>query len=1354
MLEKMSPAAAPYKVQTKTNNYNDNKDGEGELEHLFKSLQLLDTIIQFVTRATSKPLIPITTIRKTIPNDTISWDHLKTLIEYGIIIITTINTTADVEGRGPTILADDSSPSTINDVDNARTTHHTSLMLQELQLFWTNHASTTTSNVQIGFPMPDERKLSGSTKAAAKRRLSYLKRKLKEKKQKQKHKNKSRVAASAAKEEDEEVDDYHNCIRKELFKDDTNDASSSSSSQTKKKDWNLRPLPSSLAADDSNDHHEEPVLEMERNARKALSDLLGVSWSKPDDKKISSSTLSNIPTYILHKQVSYAGSNEAQNADYANSTTLHNEWKQKQLLDLRCFDILPKKLYKHQAIAIESALRDIPTLVCTGTGSGKSLCYLIPVLHAALMGQVSILLFPTKALAQDQATKLKSILEKYNLSKDLGIHCATLDGDTSHSQRAVICQSCQIIMTNPDTLHACILPNWNTTIYKKLFEQLHYVVIDEAHMYRGVFGAHVAMILARLYRIAIIATSSITQQHQRSKSKNTSIPIVFLGCSATLPHPEHHFRLLCCLSIQQQVNIVTQDSSPRSSKHFFVWNPPLLDSNGKSTRSVSIARPSSSSSSASSKAKQHLRRVSSFADSAVADEYIDNGPKLLSTDNNNDNYGVISEENKFQNMISSASKSKVASKLWHRRHSADETALLLALAVTKGVRCIAFCKTRGLVEWVFERTVSALRQSPQTSRLIPKVESYRGGYTKSERRQIEQRLFQNELLGVVGTSALELGVDIGGVDLTLHCGFPTDHASLIQQAGRAGRGAAACHRPSLAICVCFNSPLDQHLWRNPKSLLQRGLSTPLSMPIYAGLVQGHLACAGHEFPLAGSLNPAQIQASTARSDTFLEGLLSDEDLFGSKSIYQEAMEVLLACGSLSEETIPIVGTNNTSMVTIHKTHPSIKNPWTNVSIRSIEPISYEIVDTSHPLQAGRMDCIQNPAAVMDTISYSRIFYHAFPGAIITHRTRRYKIVSMTRPPPFEGKGFRGSLALCAFAKPCNDRYFTRPLSTLKLTVVKQMERVDLITPKRGSPENAAKHPNKNEDSVAPLAPDVSKIYDDMDLPLGSFAGCGVVNVKRNVHGYKKLSMVTREEFARSELSLPDMEYDSFGFWLDCNAERLCTVMTSESLGHGIHALSHAILACAPLFVPCLSNDVQCDHSVYHPTRVTIFDARAGGSGVCAQLWKSVFIPNGLVVAAIDLLQACPSCSVDLGYGGGCPACIHAGECIKFNDYLCKWSGLIIANHLLRRIKRTDQYKKNAMELQGRENEEKREDKPLEKVARTIDAGDVSSPRRKAREKAMKNAKDISSSRERLVVVGRVSWPMDRSVSASKQEGYE
>ena len=535
-------------------------------------------------------------------------------------------------------------------------------------------------------------------------------------------------------------------------------------------------------------------------------------------------------------------------------------------------------------------------------------------------------------------------------------------------------------------------------------------------MYEGVFGAHVAMILARLYRIhcaVVVCTknstgtkTTCTDIDQASKDENqdenndegngsadqepyelpynytafnspSSSSLVFLACSATLAHPEHHFRLLCCIPSTQPVTVLTDDFSPRAAKHFFVWNPALLDANGKSLGYVSWPKKKKKKKNKNKDNSKKKKGGTVISEGTIMETPIVEPPTKSSTIGKNQFDGPV-ELSSISSEIEEKNNTSKNNRNIRRRHSADETALLLAAAMSQGVRCIAFCKTRCLVEWVYDKCIKVLKQSPDTAKLISKVDSYRGGYSKMKRREIESKLFHNKLLGVVGTSALELGVDIGGVGLTLHCGFPSSHASLMQQAGRAGRGAAASHRPSLAICVCFNSPVDQHLWRHPASLLSRGLSAPLSMPIYPGLVQGHLICAGNEFPLTGRFNVSAIQSVEVKS---VGGLLSDEELFGSKEVYLEALENLTSKDSLYKENkIAVFGGES---ISVFKTHPSIKNPWTTVSIRSIETVSYDIVDMSHPMQGNRMGGCHHEAAIM-VRTYTLICFCGF--SFIRRRT--------------------------------------------------------------------------------------------------------------------------------------------------------------------------------------------------------------------------------------------------------------------------------------------------------------------------------------------------------------------------------
>jgi DEAD/DEAH box helicase domain-containing protein len=284
-------------------------------------------------------------------------------------------------------------------------------------------------------------------------------------------------------------------------------------------------------------------------------------------------------------------------------------------------------------------------------------------------------------------------------------------------------------------------------------------------------------------------------------------------------------------------------------------------------------------------------------------------------------------------------------------------------------------------------------------------------------------------------------------------------------------------------------------------------------------------------------------------------LLSDIKLFGSREVYDEAFDTLLTTGSSVRKQVATTSlTNQTG--TIFRTHGSIGKPWSRVSLRSIEPLSYDVVDVSHPKEGGRMGGIQDNSAIMDTSPYSRAFSHIFPGAIIMHRGLQYKIEAMTRPPAFANELGTRNMNLAAYAKPCTHRYFTRLLSSLKITVVKQMERVEMdgdgFTTKITAREDA---------SSSMLPPDASTIYDEsaVDPYARSFAACGVVTVRRDVRGYRKLSLVNGEELSRSELFLPDMENDSFAVWLDCEAEILAPLLGNE-YGHGIHALSHAILA--------------------------------------------------------------------------------------------------------------------------------------------------------------------------------------------------
>lgn len=382
-----------------------------------------------------------------------------------------------------------------------------------------------------------------------------------------------------------------------------------------------------------------------------------------------------------------------------------------------------------------------------------------------------------------------------------------------------------------------------------------------------------------------------------------------------------------------------------------------------------------------------------------------------------------------------------------------------------------------------------------------------------------------------------------------------------------------------------------------------------------------------------------------------------------------------------------------------------------------------------------MDAVHDQRAVLDNIPYSRIFYHAFPGAIITHRNQRYKVQSMTSPPAFDDSccGYKGG-TFAAYAKPTSARYTTRPLSSMKITIVKQMDRVD----------------DDNQTSCKTTVKrvvDVNDIYADADKvksTQGSLAGNGVLTVCRSVVGYKKLSPITRVEMSRTEFSLPSMQFDTFGFWLDTEASVLRAVI--KDYDEGVHALSHAILAVAPLFVPCCGSDLNCDHGHYDCTRVVIFDVRAGGSGICAQLFNHIFVPNGLLDAAIDLMESCSQCRGGFGYEGGCPACLHFGYCISFNLHLNRVAAIQVGKRLLQRVQQTAMYSKNAERLTLENQSVPSYNDTCETKDRPSVNTIVASPRRNARARALRNAKEVAPTKERNVVMGRATWPTERENS--------
>ena len=406
--------------------------------------------------------------------------------------------------------------------------------------------------------------------------------------------------------------------------------------------------------------------------------------------------------------------------------------------DPRLIEVLRQRgidrLYTHQAEAHTAALERKNVVVVTPTASGKTLCYNLPVLHEILHEPESraLYIFPTKALAQDQLAELHGLIT--GMGED--IKTFTYDGDTPGDARRKIRAAGHVVVTNPDMLHTSILPHHTKWI--KLFENLRYVVIDELHQYRGVFGSHVANLIRRLRRVTAF---------YRSDPR-------FILCSATIANPKELAENL----IEKPVELIDSSGAPRGRKIVAIYNPPVVN------RELGIRQS----------ALEGVRSVAS---------------KLLKA----------------------------------------------------GVPTIAFAPSRVRVELLLRYLREAV---PGRIGEPPKVHGYRGGYLPKERRAVEQGLRSGDILGVVSTNALELGIDIGTLEAAVLTGYPGSLASAWQQMGRAGRGESV----ALAVIVATSSPLNQYLATNPDYLFETSPEAGRIDPENLLIRISHIKCAAFELP--------------------------------------------------------------------------------------------------------------------------------------------------------------------------------------------------------------------------------------------------------------------------------------------------------------------------------------------------------------------------------------------------------------------------------------------------------------------------------------------------------------------------
>jgi DEAD/DEAH box helicase domain-containing protein len=551
-----------------------------------------------------------------------------------------------------------------------------------------------------------------------------------------------------------------------------------------------------------------------------------------------------------------------------------------ETLDHRLQDALVSRgisqFYTHQAQFITHALARRDVVVITPTASGKTLCYNAPVLNSILQDPASraLYLFPTKALAQDQLAELQAMCETLAARSGEQVGVFTYDGDTPQDARRTIRARAHIVLSNPDMLHSGILPHHPR--WAKLFENLRYVVIDELHAYRGVFGSHLGNVLRRLRRIC---------RHYGSNP-------IFLCSSATIANPRELAERLA----ERSFEVVDDNGAPRGERFFVFVNPPVV----------------------------------------------------------NHQLGI-------------------------RRSYLTEARRVASEFLKRGLQLIVFAQSRLATEILTTYLKDDFEEVPGGRE---RIRGYRGGYLPNRRREIEKGLRDGAVRAVVSTNALELGIDIGALDVSVMAGYPGTIAATWQRAGRAGRRTSR----SAAVMVASSAPLDQFIVRNPSYFFDASPERALIDPDNLHILVDHVKCAAFELPFSRS------------------------EEFGKHSL-QEILGILAEQGLVHR-------TGQGGNLSGADDEPGAQWNWTSesypadaVSLRSISSDNFVVVDTTHETRIiGETDFTSGPATL-------------HPKAIYIIEARLYQVEKLD----FDGRK--------AFVREVDCDYYTDAITYTRVTIL-------------------------------------------------------------------------------------------------------------------------------------------------------------------------------------------------------------------------------------------------------------------------------------------------------------------------------
>ncbi len=770
-------------------------------------------------------------------------------------------------------------------------------------------------------------------------------------------------------------------------------------------------------------------------------------------------------------------------------------------------------LYTHQVDAIESIRAGQSIAVVTGTASGKTLCYNLPVLETLIKEPYAkaFYLFPTKALAQDQ---LRGLRRYADLEPALGdvTKAGCYDGDTPATTRRKLRDEASIILTNPDMLHQGILPYH--TRWSRFFADLRYVVIDEIHTYRGIFGSNVANVIRRLNRICWYYGANPQ----------------FICSSATIANPGELAQKLTGVP----VTLVDNDGSPRGEKRFVLWNPPIIDPAGMERRSANV-----------------------------------------------------------------------------------EAQDLMVGLMRKGVRTITFGKARIVAELTYKYVKESLQRREPI--LADKVRAYRGGYLPEERREIERQLFSGELLGITSTNALELGIDIGGLDAAIIVGFPGNIASTWQQAGRAGRSS----EQSLVVFVGYNDPIDQYLMHHPTYFFGQSPENAIIDPENPHILANHMRCAAFELPLKD--HDLSEPCTCAQCQKGLpEGTVGSPPHHGSGGARSAIAGILQEAGDLNQ---------------IDSTwyYSSTEFPAKGVNLRTISDNTYTIVDVSgsQGTSAERVgdgatggqgerekrgngdpsspinhqpSTINHSAKVIgqvDAISAPEMVY---PEAIYMHEAQTYFVEDLDLE------------MRVAYVRRADVDYYTNAILDASIRVGVREDG------SMGGSELPHTHTPTPPYAHAEDAQTTTKQWN------GSRVCLGPTTVTWATTGFKKIKFYSLDSIGYGKVNLPPQHLETMSFWITPPDELIERV---KDLGRkpieGLMGIRNLMVHVLPLFAMCDKQDIGgiVDSSNTGSPTIFIYDRYTGGLG---------FAERGFHMVD-EVMRACLEMLEDCGCEDGCPSCV-------------------------------------------------------------------------------------------------------------------